>query len=122
LLDIINGKVQFADLDFMYVTIYEKLCSVFGEQIYCPSDEFNVGYLTNLGLQPSALIPIPLIAKTPFVYSIAVADLATHKAKFLALPKPDKTSDKDFAEQQADYAYAFDKAIEQQKDLVFSMY
>jgi hypothetical protein len=122
LLDIINGKAQFADLHFMYVMIYEKLCGVFGQQIYCPSDEFSVAYFTSLQLAPSALIPIPLATPTPFIYSIAVANLATEKTTFLTASKPASLSDKEFAEQQADYAYAFDQAIKQNKDLVFSMY
>ena len=54
LLDIINGKIQFNDMAFMYVHIYEKLCSVFGEQVFPPNDEYSVPYFKAIGLKPSA--------------------------------------------------------------------
>jgi hypothetical protein len=122
LLDIINGHAQHNDLSFMYVMIYEKLCGVFGEQIYCPSDEYNLQYFNALQLKPCALIPIPLVDETPFIYSVAFADLQTEKEKFLAISKPNNITDSDFAAHQADFGYAFDQAIKQNKDLVFSMY
>jgi hypothetical protein len=122
LLDIINGKIQFEELAFIYVLVYEKLCGVFGEQIYSPNDEYSVPYFQALGINPSAFIPIPMVKNTPFIYSIPVAKLFKEKQWFLGLTKPDTMSQKDFDMEQSDFAFAFDKAMKENKDLVFSMY
>jgi hypothetical protein len=122
LLDLINGKTQFKDLAFLYVHVYEKLCAVFGEQIYSPNDEFSVPYFKAIGLKPSAFLEIPLENSTPFIYSIPVAKLYKEKQWFLGLTKPDNMSQKEFDDEQNDFAYAFDKAMKANKDLVFSMY
>jgi hypothetical protein len=122
LLDIINGKIQFNDMAFMYVHIYEKLCSVFGEQVFPPNDEYSVPYFKAIGLKPSAFLPIPLEKAKPFVYSIPVDKLNKEKQWFLGLTKPEDMSQKDFDLEQNDFAFIFDKAIKENKDLVFTMY
>jgi hypothetical protein len=122
LLDIINGNKSFPDMAFLYMMVFEKLCKVFGEQIYCPNDEYSVSYLQAVGVKSNAFIDIPLEKSEPFLYCIPVAKLFKEKEWFLGLTKPDTMTQKEFDMEQSDFAYAFDKAMKANKDLVFTMY
>lgn len=122
LLDFINGKTSFKDINFMYVLIYERLCDIFGEQVFSPNDEYSVPYFKALEQKSTVFLPIPTEKKDPFVVSILHKDLARQKEWYLSLTKPDDMSQKEFDTEQADYAFVFDKAIKEGKDLVFTMY
>jgi hypothetical protein len=103
----------------MYVYLYEKIVALFGEQIYCPSDEYNVDYFEALELRQSSFFKVPFSKGLPFVHSIKNSDLKRQKDWFLGLEKPDGISQSKYDADLADYAYAFDKAIQDGKDLVF---
>jgi hypothetical protein len=121
LIDIINGKITLPELDFMYTLIYERLCDVFGEQIFSPNDEYSVEYFKALQLKHSAIIAIPFPTRVPMTHHIAIKNLKHQKEWFLGLTKPNEMSQKEFDAEQSDYAFAFDEAIAKNKDLVFVM-
>ncbi len=122
LLDIVNGKISYKDLGVLYIHVYEELCGIFGEQIYCPNDEYSVPYFKALQLQQAAFLEIPTPKGPPFVHSILNKDLKIAKEYFLGMTKPEDMDEKTFAQEQGDYAFAFDKAMQDGLDLVFTMY
>lgn len=123
LADIINGEINFPELDYLYGYVYEKLCEYFGEIIAPPNDEFSTNYYWEIPKETyKAFIPIPFSSDFPEVYSIYAEDLQLEKAKFLALTER-KGVDVDYLKtEKEDFEFVFNKAIEENKDLVFFLY
>ena len=123
LADIINGKIRFPELAFMYGYVYEKLCEYYGEKIIPPNDEFSTNYYWEVPKQTySAFIPIPFSSDFPEIYSIPTRKLRIEKEKFLALTKRDGVDEAYLKMEKEDFEFAFDKALEENKDLVFFLY
>ncbi|MCX8534239.1 DUF7691 family protein [Chryseobacterium luquanense] len=123
LTDIINGEIRFPELAYLYGYVYEKLCEYFGEIVDSPNDEFSTNYYWEIPKETyKAFIPIPFSSDFPEVYSIYAADLQTEKSKFLALTER-KGVDSDYLKtEKEDFEFAFNKAIKENKDLVFFLY
>ena len=113
--DIVDGRISFPEIPFMYGYVYEKICEYFGVQI------FNAEYLWELEEQ-SAFIPIPFSPDFPHIISIEKAQLKEKKEKFLALQVGSGIGDCDYEEEINDLTYIFDEAIEQYKDLIICTY
>jgi hypothetical protein len=122
LLDIINGKAAYTDLPLMYMYIYEKIVLGFGEQIYAPSDDFNEKYFKQLNLESHLFMPVPMVHGLPIIHSIEKINLLEAKEYFLGAPAWKGATDEEYQEAKADFEFAFNKAIEADKDLVFSYY
>ena len=113
--DIINGKIRFPDIPFLYGYVYEKICEYYGTQIY------NAENLWELEEQ-SAFMPIPFSSDFPHIISIENKQLKEKKTKFLALEAGNGIGDYDYEEEIADLTYILDEALEQSKDLVICVY
>lgn len=123
LTDIINGDIRFPELDYMYGFVYEKLCGHYGEQIFPPNDEFSTNYYWAIPKQTyKAFIPIPFSSDFPEIYSIPTTELQAEKDKFLALTERDGVDEDYLKMEKEDFKFTFDKAIEDNKDLVFFLY
>lgn len=122
LTDIINGEIRFPKLGYMYSYVYEQLCAYFGGQVFPPGEEYSTVYYYEIEKQPTAFIPIPFSNDFPEVYSISKDKLATEKERFLQVQKIDGINDAGLQMEKDDFAFIFDKAIAEQKDLLFMLY
>ena len=113
--DIINGKIRFPDIPFIYGYVYEKICEHFGNEIY---NAENIWELDN----QSVFIPIPLSTDFPYIISIEKYQLQEKREKFLSLKEGEGIGDYDYEEEMSDLAFIFDEAIEKSKDLVICIY
>jgi hypothetical protein len=120
LMDIINGKVNHPDMAHFYAYIYEKISLSFGQQIYAPSDDFNESYFSKLKLKPQYFMPLPMPESFPVIYSIANPELEKEQKQFLSLPQWQDVDTKEFEIMKKDYSYAFEKAISENKDLIWA--
>jgi hypothetical protein len=118
LLDMINGKQTYKDLRLAYIHVYEQICLAFGQQIYPPDEELSVSFLRGLQLPPSAFMPIELSSKSPYVVSIANADLKIFDKKIAELESYPNSDEDDIKQEREDYQYIIKKAIKEKKDLV----
>ena len=73
---IVNGKIQFPEVPYMYGYVYEKICEFYGCPIF--SDE----YIWQLDNQ-SAFIPIPFSREFPYIISIGTKSLQHKKVQYL---------------------------------------
>ncbi len=121
LLDMINGKVSFKDVPYLYVLVYEKIVATFGEQIYAPSDEFDEEYFKALELDTYTFFDIPTCDKAPFVHSIPKEHIGEALEVFCTMPSIKGYNIGKLQEALADFKYAFEKAKKEGKDLVFVM-
>ena len=122
LIDIIYGELRFPDLAFVYGYIYEMLCGYYGELIYAPGGEFLTDYFWAIRRTPKAFIPIPFSPDFPDIYSIERANLEAEKERFLALDRIDGAASEQIEAKRNDFRFIFDKAIAEDKDLVFFAY
>jgi hypothetical protein len=121
--DFINGEVRFPELAFMYGYVYEKLCEHFGERVIPPNEEFSTNYYWAVPKQTyKAFIPIPFSKDFPEIYSISLSDLVTEKATFLGLTKREGADEDYLIMEKEDFEFTFDKALDENKDLVFFLY
>lgn len=115
LADIIDGKITYRELNFLYGYIYEKICRFYGKIIY------NAPGLWHLDKQ-SAFIPIPFSDDFPYIISIPVSQLEEKKKQYTALKEGQGIGDYDYEQEMDDLKFIFDEAIEAQKDLVIMVY
>ncbi len=124
LADIINGEVRFPELAFMYGYVYEFLCEYFGKKIFPPNEEYSSFYYWSIPNKETykAFIPIPFSDDFPEIYNIAETDLEMEKQNFLSVSQIDGINEEDLQIEKESFEFAFDKALEQKKDLVFFLY
>ena len=100
LADIVNGKIRYPEVTFLYGYVYEKI---------------------QLDSQ-STFIPIPLSDDFPYIISIPVSDLESKRAKYSSLQEGNGIGDYDYEQEMDDLNFIFNEAIEAQKDLVIMVY
>ena len=115
LTDIVNGKIGYPEIAFMYVYVYEKICSHYGTLIY------NAENLWQLDSQ-STFFPIPLSDDFPYIISISVSELESKRTEYTSLQEGNGIGDYDYEQEMDDLNFIFDEAIEAQKDLVIMVY
>ena len=115
LTDIVNGKIRYPEIAFMYGYVYEKICSHYGTLIY------NVENLWQLDSQ-STFFPIPLSDDFPYIISIPVSELESKRTEYTASQEGNGIRDYDYEQEMDDLNFIFDEAIEAQKDLVIMVY
>lgn len=115
LTDIVNGKIRYPEIAFMYGYVYEKICSHYGTLIY------NVENLWQLDSQ-STFFPIPLSDDFPYIISIPVSELESKRTEYTSLQEGNGIGDYDYEQEMDDLNFIFDEAIEAQKDLVIMVY
>ena len=115
LADIVNGKIRYPEIAFMYGYVYEKICSHYGTLIY------NVENLWQLDSQ-STFFPIPLSDDFPYIISIPVSELESKRTEYTSLQEGNGIGDYDYEQEMDDLNFIFDEAIEAQKDLVIMVY
>ncbi|ARS42233.1 hypothetical protein CA265_22260 [Sphingobacteriaceae bacterium GW460-11-11-14-LB5] len=121
--DFINGEVRFPDLAFMYGYVYEKICEYYGELISPPSGDFSTAYYWSLNKETYKIfVPIPTPEDFPEIYSISTSELLNESYRFLSGPKRENIDQEYLESEKEDFRFAFDKAIQQNKDLVFFLY
>jgi hypothetical protein len=113
--DIVNGKVNYPDIPFMYGYVYEKVCEYFGEEIY---NSENIWQLD----KQSVFIPIPLSSYFPYIISINSNSIQVKKKQYLSLKEGQGIGDYDYEEEIEDLKFIFDEAIEKKKDLLICVY
>lgn len=113
--DIINGRISFPKVPFMYNYVYEKICEYYGQPIY------NNEYVWQLDEQ-STFMPIPLSKDFPYIISIESKLLYIKKKQYLLLEPRKGIGDYDYNEEREDLTYIFDEAINRDMDLVICVY
>lgn len=113
--DIVNGKIRFPEIPFMYGYVYEYICEYYGRPI------FSNKYLWELDKQ-SAFIPIPLSSDFPYIISINADSLYLKKKQYLSLEEGQGLGDVDYEGEKDDLAFIFDEAMERKMDLVICVY
>ena len=104
LADIVNGKIRYPEMAFLYGYVYEKICNHYGTQIYCAENLWQLD-------SQSTFIPIPLSDDFPYIISI-----------YSSLQEGNGIGDYDYEQEMDDLNFIFDEAIEVQKDLVIMVY
>lgn len=122
LTDFINGEIRFPELDFMYGYVYEKMCEHYGKQVSPPNDEYSTDYYWNIDKTPQAFVNIPFTNDFPEIYSISKNELKLEKDRFLALKNIEGIDKEDLKMDKEDFRFIFNKAIKENKDLVFFVY
>lgn len=121
--DITNGETRFSELAFMYGYVYEKLCKYYGKHILPPNDEYSTNYYCEIPKDVyKSFIPIPFSDDFPEMYSISIDELRLEKERFLALTTREGVDDEYLESEKKDFEFIFDKAIKENKDLVFFLY
>ena len=120
--DFIEGEIRFPELDFAYGYIYEKICEHYGEYIIPPSEEYSTNYYWNVPKDPKTFVNIPFSSDFPDIYSISKSELKSEKNRFLSLKDLDGVGKEELEAEKKDFEYIFDKAIEENKDLIFVVY
>ena len=121
--DIINGEIRFPEIAYLYGYVYEKLCQHYGAQVGPPNEEFSTNYYWAVPKQTyKAFIAIPFSSDFPEIFSIPVNDLPGEKERFLGLSERKGADEEYLKMEKEDFEFAFDKAIEEKKDLVFFLY
>lgn len=115
LADIVNGKIRYPEIAFMYGYVYEKICSHYGTQIYCAENLWQLD-------SQSIFIPIPLSDNFPYIISIPVSELESKRTEYNSLEEGNGIGDYDYEQEMNDLNFIFDEAIEAQKDLVIMVY
>ena len=115
LTDIVNGKIRYPEIAFMYGYVYEKICSHYGTLIN------NAENLWQLDSQ-STFFPIPLSDDFPYIISISVSELESKRTEYTSLQEGNGIGDYDYEQEMDDLNFIFDEAIEAQKDLVIMVY
>lgn len=111
--DIVNGKIRFEEISFMYGYIYEIICEYYGRLIY------NNRYIWQLDNQ-STFIPIPLSKNFPYIISIEFDLLYDKKKQYILLRERQGIGD--YEEEIKDLEFIFDEALERKMDLLISIY
>lgn len=109
LADIVNGKIRYPEMAFLYGYVYEKICNHFGTQIYCAENLWQLD-------SQSTFIPIPLSDDFPYIISIPVSELESKRMEYNSLEEGNDEQEMD------DLNFIFDEAVEAQKDLVIMVY
>lgn len=122
LLDIIYGQIRFPNLAFAYGYVYESLCEYCGEKVFPPEGDYSTNYYWAITKTPKSFIPIPVTFDFPEIYSISYGDLKTEKQRFLEITEIEGISTEYINLEKEGFAFIFDKAIEEKKDLVFFTY
>ena len=113
--NIVNGERCSPHMAFMYGYVYEIICEYYGRIIY------NAENLWQLDEQ-STFIPIPLSNDFPYIISIPMSELENKKQQYTALEAGNGIGDYDYEEEMDDLNFIFDEAIEDQKDLIITVY
>ena len=113
--NIVNGKIQFPEVPYMYGYVYEKICEFYGYPI------FNDEYIWQLDNQ-SAFIPIPFSQDFPYIISVGTKSLQHKKEQYLSLKEGQGIGDYDYDQEREDLTFIFDEAIERNMDLIISVY
>ena len=115
LTDIVNGEIRYSEIAFMYGYVYEKICNLYGTQIYYTENLWQLD-------SQSTFIPIPLSDDFPYIISIPVTDLESKRTEYTSRQEGDGIGDYDYEQEMDDLNFIFDEAIEAQKDLVIMVY
>lgn len=115
LADIVNGKIRYPEIAFMYGYVYEKICNHYGTQIYCAENLWQLD-------SQSTFIPIPLSSDFPYIISIPVSELESKRTEYTSLKEGNGIGDYDYEQEMDDLNFIFDEAFEAQKDLVIMVY
>ena len=115
LADIVNGKIRYPEIAFMYGYVYEKICNHYGTQIYCAENLWQLD-------SQSTFIPIPLSSDFPYIISIPVSEFGEQADGIHSLQEGNGIGDYDYEQEMDDLNFIFDEAVEAQKDLVIMVY
>lgn len=115
LADIVNGEIRYPEIAFVYGYVYEKICNLYGTQIYCAENFWQLDC-------QSTFIPIPLSDDFPYIISIPVTELESKRMEYASRQEGDGIGDYDYEQEMDDLNFIFDEAIEAQKDLVIMVY
>ena len=111
LADIVNGKICYPEMAFLYGYVYEKICSHYGTQIYSAENLWQLD-------SQSTFFPIPLSDDFPYIISIPVSDLESKRVEYSSLQEGNGIGDYDYEQEMDDLNFIFDEATEAGKDLV----